>query len=389
MAKLVVSTWNRDRADNAQKGYGMKARLSTLEAAVAKTQQQIDASAFKAKGLIRGIFVAPEYLFALKFAGGTMGATKYPRALWVSKHDNILKSLAAISRRFPRILFIPGTITWKTMLDLDDVEKRLKYYEGREANKKIEGAELKMILKREWRWDLNNGTLCCKDDRVNYQNTYGAPMPTAPLSDADIQRIEQQNPQYFQIMLDWTVRNPEMYLSTKTARQRLADPNVNQMMFNTAYVFLNGQIVHKYNKQGNFDEEFGDASVVFVPGARRGVQTIEGIRFGFEICLDHAAGYLVRQSRGGGQVDVQIIMSDFVRNDDLAQTLIIRPGGYLIHASTAIDYEGVGMVQPNHQITPAAQLGADTVDGSDLFHWLIDLKVHDPFDLRNTFMQAV
>src|SRR5262249_17383957 len=151
---------------------------------------------------------------------------------------------------------------------------------------------------------------------------------------------------------------------------------------NSAYVFLNGQCVFHYIKQGNFHEEVGEPEGVYVPGAKSGVVQIEGIWFGFEICLDHMFGYLSRQIRKNRELMVHIVVSATV--DKVREHRDFLPiGGYYIHASTApvhaklADLEGsvVGRragvfkkVGPG-RFRQAKRLYKQKVAGSELIHY--------------------
>src|SRR5262249_8288261 len=139
-----------------------------------------------------------------------------------------------------------------------------------------------------------------------------------------------------------------------------------------------------YSKQGNFNEEVGDDTLVFAPGARSGIQQIEGIRFGFEVCLDHFLGTLSRQLRQGRQLDVQVVMSDAV--DYNSAHTVVRDGGFFVHASTTSSVTGVWQMN-QHQAVPAPSLGLNVVDGTELSHWDMEVDVDDPFSLSGTFME--
>ena len=62
------------------------------------------------------------------------------------------------------------------------------------------------------------------------------------------------------------------------------------------------------------------------------------IRCGVEICADHYAGQLKHSATGGG-VHLHFLLSDF--SYTYANSVAVREGGYIIHASTARSESGV------------------------------------------------
>jgi len=164
---------------------------------------------------------------------------------------------------------------------------------------------------------------------------------------------------------------------------KMVQLNPKRFMFNTAYGFLNGKIVLAYRKQGNFNEEAGYDDTFFLSGGQSGFRDIEGIRFGFEVCLDHNVGLLKRQLRPGQDVDVQIVLSDAVQ--PVPGNIVVQHGGFFVHASTAAPVAGCFM-RNGDTIEWAPEIGVDTVAGSQLHHWKMHLDVHDPFDLSDSFM---
>jgi hypothetical protein len=62
----------------------------------------------------------------------------------------------------------------------------------------------------------------------------------------------------------------------------------------------------------------------------------------------------------------------------------VRDGGFYVHGSTHPGVNGVWQVD-KEALTPAPSLGTDTIDGSPLTHWEMELKVYDPFALEETF----
>jgi len=203
----------------------------------------------------------------------------------------------------------------------------------------------------------------------------------------DVARIRKLKPNLYAEMRQYAMLVREVGLgevaSFKKRMEAGAAP-LQYMMSNAAYGFLNGEVVFMYSKQANFNEEVGDTSLIFKPGGRNGVRDIEGTRFGIEICLDHDIGMLSRQARPDRPIDIQVVLSDAVQRK--AESLsALRDKGWLIHAATAAPENGVWHKTPTGMV-PAKSLGHDSVAGSELTHWEIELT--DTYELADTFMAA-
>lgn len=114
------------------------------------------------------------------------------------------------------------------------------------------------------------------------------------------------------------------------------------------------------------------------------MRDVEGALFGIEVCLDHDIGMLSRQARPDRPVDIQLILSDAVQMVP-ANLSALRNDGWLIHGSTADEENGVWQKTASG-LTPAKSLGSNQVGGTALTHWQMDLGVHDPYDLSETFL---
>jgi hypothetical protein len=386
VAKLVVSTWNR--GSRLQQNENNDSRISSLNAAVKATAAQIAAQGYESSGLVKGIFVAPEYFFAAKYAGFVLnGGGKVPRPIGAVAHDDLLRKLDSLSRAFPRILIVPGTVAWKKPFDLAELQARERYYRGRAAHMPpLTGEPLTRALRAEYQRSAIDSSLTDSADRARYKRTNNLDMPTELVSEAEFDTLKTTHPQLYATMVQVVSALDRLGKAAYAAIDRYnANPGgITHTMQNTAYAFLNGQVVFRYSKQGNFHEEVGDSGLVFAPGARSGVQDIEGIKFGFEVCLDHNLGVLSRQLRAGHHIDVQVVTSDWVKYKP--EHAVVRDGGYFVHASTNASATGVWQLN-NGKAVLAPKLGAGNVDGTELAHWEVDVEVYDPFDLSGTFMQ--
>jgi hypothetical protein len=153
------------------------------------------------------------------------------------------RQLANLSRQFPRLLIVPGTIAWNAPGDRKVVESCLRYYEGRAKFKPpLAGAELFNAPRAEWQIGSTN-TLVNTYDRQQYRQANGTDMPTALLTEQDVAWIKANNDPLCQLMVNHVQNRDVLGKAAQAAIDRMADPaHRTHMMFNTAYAFLNGQL---------------------------------------------------------------------------------------------------------------------------------------------------
>jgi hypothetical protein len=119
------------------------------------------------------------------------------------------------------------------------------------------------------------------------------------------------------------------------------------MARNTAYVLLDGQVICKYNKQGDFHEVLVGTDTVHIPGKLDGRFEVtptktpaqRPITFALEVCLDHVFQTTGKEIEHRGKVDVHIISSAQVENKEAH--VAARDAGYLVHASSNKEYTRV------------------------------------------------
>jgi predicted amidohydrolase len=115
---------------------------------------------------------------------------------------------------------------------------------------------------------------------------------------------------------------------------------------NTAYVLLDGQVLLKYNKQGDFHEVLDGTKTLHIPGkldgrfhVRPSNPSYRAISFGIEICLDHAFQTTGKEIPHLGKVDVHIITS--AQLPDRKASYAVTKHGYLVHACSNSDFTTV------------------------------------------------
>jgi predicted amidohydrolase len=204
----------------------------------------------------QAVFLAPEYFFSNQ---------REAKARFFS-HDvkrYIIQGLAALSKQYPKLLIVPGTVLWTK--DLHDTDK---------DGKKV--------------WN---------DKRAQSLNTRSAQANSKFRTTTNTK--------------DWD------FVGDLSKTDVLIAQNV-------AYVCLGTQIV-KYHKVGNYKEVEGEkGNVFFAPGSIVGRFNVGGVKYGLEICMDHALGALNTSISTQGAVHIQLIVSsyvDFKQRDNAPVTL--------------------------------------------------------------------
>lgn len=221
---------------------------------------------------VQAIFVVPEYYFS--------GPGKTP--ISALDHDNVLRQLMQLSSCYPNLLIVPGTIYYSR--DLYDEKERLKWL--RDLTKAKQTAR-----------EINRGYVI-NQDMILGQNK---------------QVVPKLNQVSVNVMTGKPIR-----------------------IFNNAYMLRNGQILFFYEKTADFLEARGATpdKQVFIPGNRSGDAQTWGsqfpLKFGMEICFDHAEGILRRRNIPG--LNYHIVVSDWAKT--ATGNFAMEDKGYFIHAST-------------------------------------------------------
>ena len=92
------------------------------------------------------------------------------------------------------------------------------------------------------------------------------------------------------------------------------------------------------------------------------------------------------QARSNRPLDIQIIQSDYVEYEP--GNAVLRPGGYLVHASTHPDHNYVWRWGTTGWIH-APVVGVDTRSGDPVTHYQLEVDAGGAFDLANSFMANV
>ena len=379
MKRMIAGLWSRKNYDKS--GSTTDARVKALKQCVEKLALQVKQEKIP-DSEIQGLLVAPEYFFTKPDPGKWDGAKFLSRAISQTEKEQAVEGFKNISKAFPTLFLVPGTIAWKKPLDRPAGEARKKdpvtgqrtgplkttprkdkalqslQYEDSTTGERMGGA-------RKASPDLYANLVIWVD--YNYKPT------TDDERDKQVTRVLHDDTE-LQAVFNWCKLDKSHYSEIPALADKMALLTTGSfMMRNTAYALLKGRVRFKYNKQGDFHEAIGDTGTVFIPGAQTGIATIAGIRFGFEICLDHNISYLkppVADPKDGR--DIHIVTSAAVENND--NHMFMHPGGYFLHASTN---HGWSAVYFNHHQTGIAKVtppyATDSVDGDPLEFWKVEL----------------
>jgi predicted amidohydrolase len=238
----------------------------------------------------------------------------------------IERAICQLSRQHPRILIIPGTISWrKKVIDPRYHFSRKASYADYLVSKEARGIS---SLKSQASWKSRPPS-----------QSHGGQFPTLGPTKAYA---------YQKIYDTWGKRGAyvEEHLDAeKEYKKDLDDIKFNDQLQdlsvirNTAIFYLEGQQKYKYHKssQSEADEELNepDAPSFYLPGTTAPILNIAGINIGIEICIDHYYGlldeYLQSEQKAYPFVDLHLILSNVVPNKP--ENSLLRQKGYLIHSS--------------------------------------------------------
>lgn len=328
---LVVCIWSIDT--QAVQSMTLQARIDAFKNAVGAAYGRVK-ELRDTRQKPWGIFVAPEYLFAHPARGGhhELGEKRH---LLEPEKINLLAMIQHVSVSCPGLIIVPGTVAWQKPL-LRPADKRIHTKGHNAGQEKLISRNVKAMFAV-----------------TSYATQHNAGRMDVSLS-GDLY-IDQ----------DISVAAIKGHQKIDVLRRHLRSAGQEdlQMARNTAYVFYDGALLLKYNKHADFHEVLNSANVVYIPGAHPGVFYVrtegqEIIKFGIEVCLDHAVGVLETTVLGGGRVDVHIVVSAWVDPNRYSRT--VKPGGCMIHASS-----NVRLPKVYNYARPVAAYGHGVIDETD------------------------
>jgi predicted amidohydrolase len=287
---IYVALWSRDTEHKLN--VDQDTRLSDLKEAVkaahAVYEEQAKNTAYTFGDKIKAIFLAPEYLFTNK----REEAQELSRAIDVTKAEGILTELCSFSKNYDGMLIIPGTVIYR-----HPVEKDAQALTG------TKDIQAKLALSK-----------AAQEDKTGRLSRLAPPGESFDIG-SKVKTLEGGN-------------------------------GVTHLVKNRLHAFLKGKVVANYGKIADrYEVADKGGTDLFVPGRQAGVQDIEGLKFGFEVCYDHDLGVL-KALGGVNSVDFHVILSAWV--DGEQKNMLAREGGFVLHACSDKDRSNV-YFKPNQK----------------------------------------
>lgn len=291
----------------------------------------------------QAVFLAPEYFFSNQ-------REINDRFFDHTVKRYILQELKNLAHGYPNLLLVPGTLLWKKEAvgdepSRDDINQRVPVSTNRKlkAHTRIYNAYMSFGSRVDKGWG-HSGT-------------------------AD-------------------VSSTEYLIHADICRPQIAQ--------NVAYIFLGDQHF-KYHKIGNYEEVMGETgNIVFAPGNIAGRFSVGGVKYGLEICMDHAQGVLEKST--GGDVHVQLLVSSYVASTDAGKAAVLLHSSTEKHQKYSDQLHATGVNPIRFKSGSGACLSKDKpkVDGPDWTLWMIDmdegkLGISNPNTrtIRDTALQTV
>jgi hypothetical protein len=309
------------------------------------------------------LIVAPEYYFARSYMGKWNGSSKAfeTRSIEQDQKDHIVRELRAISRQYPAIGIIPGSIAWQKPLDRPESDrfqrnkltgettetlkqtdrraKALARVEKSGGNRPFE-AEVSELFATHVRKAIKDRKLGIYQEYEDLLPTEASAAETKVWTKTVIQGVANDPRKREEILNYYQLSRSAVYLTPIKQEKLETLREATHMMQNTTYLLFGGETRFRYHKIGDFHEAIGaDGKTVYVPGHMAGLSPpVGGLTFGIEICFDHSLGLLKRESpKNQKKPDVHVVISDKVDRDK--KQMFAQK--YFVHASTDASSGGV------------------------------------------------
>ena len=262
-------------------------RMNWLEKAAKEASAEFTSIAGKhpSGNPVQKIFLAPEYFFSKeRYANDRFFCHDIKR--W------IIGKLAGLSKTYKDVILIPGTILWS---------KPAAQQQSKPS------ADFKSKLSAIVAQQAVVATLSASSYIASKKGT----------------QVNKEGWSH-------TTSATDAYVTSPLTGGKVLDPKKAKdvaLCHNTAYICLNGQVI-KYHKTGNYEEvQQEKGKLIFHPGNIKGTFKVGGVRYGIEICMDHAQGVLK------DKVDIHLIVSSFVNFKASTAELVLHsstqlPGVY-------------------------------------------------------------
>jgi len=283
MKDIVISLWTYQTLDKSSMLKTIDERLAAMEKQIercAKTVTSLGAD-IELGNEFHAIFAAPEYYFTAPAQTRT--------ALTTVQKDLLYLKLAALSKKYPKILMIPGTIFFKEEIDTEVARTKMKSH----------------LLMSE----------------ITAKSTLA-------------------KPDYEDVLSGWTTGGGLHVPALKDIGTELGrEVPTGERVRNVAYILLGGERQAMYDKHVDFTEAVGVSpdNLFFIPGTQDQCPVIGNFKFGVEICFDHASAVLSRRSVS--KLDFHVVLSAWTSS--ATTNMAMAKGGFFLHASSNSQATGV------------------------------------------------
>lgn len=308
-----------------------------------------------------GLFAAPEYAFAnvLTHNNHKVGDVRH---LGEGDKVGIEAWLKGVSVNYPHILLFPGTVAWKKPVerDLNNYIAHKKQAGSKLSNEKLkEKFDAKALTRKEKARaairqnanDFLDGNLDVRVagpmEKYKYRGYRPNPLSTDPDEDWWFETDKPTGVLYGGKR--WTLDQSEAALDTTVIhaalsnREKLAElggGGVTYLARNTCLVYLNGRRVAKYNKAQDYHEVLdNNGDTVYVPGKSVPVFDVDGVKYGVEICLDHAFASAAERLPSAAKPAISVVLSAKVK---LKADNLANKSAMVVHACSNDGWSLVG-----------------------------------------------
>jgi predicted amidohydrolase len=329
----VTMTGDTNTSPSALNGLGRAlSQVSAIEKAVGdawdaiKLHMQSNPHPF-----YQSVFLAPEYYFSnQRHTNDRFFSQDVKRA--------IVARLAALAKKYPKFLIIPGTILWKKKAYQSELKIGTR-------------AKPQQTAKSVARVTSTLNRINTAKTQFNTETNYPGWSHSGKFGRNEAAYDADHNEDNFNM--------PRYYLEH-------AEELNTEIAQNVAYIFKDDAVL-KYHKAGNYKEVNEEQSnIVFAPGNITGLFKVGNVAYGIEICRDHAQKVL---SSANQSVNIQIIISSWIENTPSSTAL--ANGGVLLHSSTQKTLKSDNVDQVQFKDNTAKLVAAKRVGSTQL--WIIDL----------------
>jgi predicted amidohydrolase len=311
------------------------------------------------------MLVAPENFFAKDCRNG------FVRQFDEGEKNDILKTVAELSKFYSNILIIPGTVSWKKLA----VNKRLTILPqgtGNYAAPFPEEVDSVDIGNYAPAFDTALMPTARNTGGLGSVLFDGSLEPGDMLKELEAQRKRGETLNYkfsngqseLEVAAAGTREHRNYggstgrYTNNPEAKQKIIGRYLDnfieskipperglELAYNTAYLYLCGEQIGLYHKKSDFEENLTAQNIAHVTADGPSVFSIptqdgDNLNLGIEICLDHNCGVLKKYHEtiapGGRKPDIHLVLSAAVAK--VPEHLCVKPDGEFFHSSSESSY---------------------------------------------------